>query len=388
MNYTKTLLSLLIFISLTAQAKTYPSFKFPLDPQISSDGYVSKAYIEFKPIIAGDYVLFGSNNSFLYAIDRTNGTVHWKFKGGWITNGPVAENGTVYFGNYNGELFAVDIQSGKLLWQLNQRIGLDDYAAQNYPGRINLPVNPLTVWGLGQPTVSNGIVFSGGGAYRGSDGFHLWWPDYGTWGGVFTEGIGTRSELSEGILVYHDVYLMGADAKTGKKIWKLDHDMRGGWARGPAIDNGIVYAGTTGLGGQSSQNFFAIGLRTGKVLWSYDSSGITTNPVITDKAIYVGYRKQLYIFDKNAPKALQTPVQFEESMQDEMTLANGMLYLTTEFLGTVPVAIHALDTKTNSIVWSRDIPGCKFSMSPAYADGKLYFGCDEFLYVIDAGTGI
>src|SRR3989344_3826619 len=70
-----------------------------------------------------DTVLIGSNDGYLYAFSM-NGEVKWKFPSGgkvWAT--PCVSGGVVYTGSNNGVFHALSADDGKVLWKFNTASG-------------------------------------------------------------------------------------------------------------------------------------------------------------------------------------------------------------------------------------------------------------------------
>ncbi len=86
-----------------------------------------KGYIETRPLIYGDKVVFGAWDNNLYALRRTDGTFLWKWDGNhtrmhyspaavW----PVATNGNVFVTAPDRFMTAIDLRTGKNVWRTGQ----------------------------------------------------------------------------------------------------------------------------------------------------------------------------------------------------------------------------------------------------------------------------
>lgn len=86
-----------------------------------------KGYVETKPLLFQDKVIFGAWDSFLYALDKNSGELIWKWQGPrtgmhfspaavW----PVAAHNKVFIVAPDRVLTAVDAQTGKSVWRTNQ----------------------------------------------------------------------------------------------------------------------------------------------------------------------------------------------------------------------------------------------------------------------------
>jgi outer membrane protein assembly factor BamB len=68
------------------------------------------------PIIVDDTLYFSSMDHFLYAVNKTDGTVLWKTDlQGAITGTPAYNNGHLYVGSFARKLFDVDATTGKVI---------------------------------------------------------------------------------------------------------------------------------------------------------------------------------------------------------------------------------------------------------------------------------
>jgi outer membrane protein assembly factor BamB len=72
-----------------------------------------------KPIVAGNLLFIGGWSSKLYCF-KTDGTINWTFKTGYVmVQNAVVENNVVYFTAHDNFVYAVDVPSGKLLWRFS-----------------------------------------------------------------------------------------------------------------------------------------------------------------------------------------------------------------------------------------------------------------------------
>lgn len=107
--------------------------------------YYSNGPVRFAPVVAGENVIFGSDDGYLYCLKLADGALRWKISGApdthlqrwhlgnnrlisyWPVRGaPVVEHGVVFFGagiwpSIGTYLSAVEIETGKRKW-INQRI--------------------------------------------------------------------------------------------------------------------------------------------------------------------------------------------------------------------------------------------------------------------------
>jgi len=108
-----------------------------------------KGYIETKPLIADNKVIFSAWDNTLYALDKHTGKEIWKWTGGltrmhfspaavW----PVASNGKVFIADPQRAMTAIDLQNGETVWrtfrsQVRETIGLSEDGERVYSKTMN-----------------------------------------------------------------------------------------------------------------------------------------------------------------------------------------------------------------------------------------------------------
>ena len=78
--------------------------------------------IQSSPVVAGDLVLFGARDGFLYALDRETGRQRWRYdyKVSWINASPAVSDGVVYVGTSDAHFVqALDLATGKERWRFD-----------------------------------------------------------------------------------------------------------------------------------------------------------------------------------------------------------------------------------------------------------------------------
>ena len=108
-----------------------------------------KGYIETKPLITDNKVIFGAWDNTLYALDKNDGKEIWKWTGGltrmhfspaavW----PVAAEGKVFIADPQRALTSIDIDNGETVWrtfesQVRETVGLSEDGKQIYSKTMN-----------------------------------------------------------------------------------------------------------------------------------------------------------------------------------------------------------------------------------------------------------
>lgn len=108
-----------------------------------------KGYIETKPLVTKDKVIFGAWDNTLYALQKKEGTECWKWTGGltrihfspaavW----PVCANNKVFIADPQRALTAIDVQTGETVWrtfqsQVRETIGISTDKKRIYAKTMN-----------------------------------------------------------------------------------------------------------------------------------------------------------------------------------------------------------------------------------------------------------
>lgn len=108
-----------------------------------------KGYIETKPLVTEDKVIFGAWDNTLYALNKADGKEQWKWTGGltrmhfspaavW----PVAANGKVFIADPQRAMTAIDIRTGNTVWRtfqsmVRETIGLSEDGERVYSKTMN-----------------------------------------------------------------------------------------------------------------------------------------------------------------------------------------------------------------------------------------------------------
>jgi len=78
------------------------------------------------PLVTGDLILIGTDKScdpegvgHVYAFERDNGKVRWKYHSISVPTDIVQLNSNVYFGSFQGQWSSVDLNTGKLNWSFS-----------------------------------------------------------------------------------------------------------------------------------------------------------------------------------------------------------------------------------------------------------------------------
>lgn len=167
----------------------------------------------------------------------------------------------------------------------------------------------------------------------------------------------------------------------------------------PAVDDDVVYVPGSGDPGL----IHAVDLETGEQLWEFEPDGYASSaPALVDDTLYVGtWGKQFYAIDAESGTEVWRRDIGHRFGSSSPVVADGTVYVGTNGDGPLIVrgeedeeefeacAFLALDAATGETEWRYEEFGEKdhIDSSPAFADGRVYFGGEEQLYALDAATG-
>lgn len=169
-----------------------------------------KGYIETKPLVTDNKVIFGAWDNTLYALDRADGNELWKWTGGltrmhfspaavW----PVASDGKVFITDPQRAMTAIDMETGNTVWRtfrsmVRETIGLSEDGERIYSKTMNDSI----------------VCYSA----KGNQPRELW-----------ASNVGFGYEHAPSMQVEKDKVLFGStkeglifalEAQTGKVLWK------------------------------------------------------------------------------------------------------------------------------------------------------------------------
>lgn len=169
-----------------------------------------KGYIETKPLVTDNKVIFGAWDNTLYALDKADGNELWKWTGGltrmhfspaavW----PVASDGKVFITDPQRAMTAIDMETGNTVWRtfqsmVRETIGLSEDGERIYSKTMNDSI----------------VCYSA----KGNQPRELW-----------ASNVGFGYEHAPSMQVEKDKVLFGStkeglifalEAQTGKVLWK------------------------------------------------------------------------------------------------------------------------------------------------------------------------
>lgn len=229
------------------------------------------------------------------------------------------------------------------------------------------------------PTVSSGTV------YVGSEDSNVYALDAVTgnlkWN-YTTENSIESSPAVSGSVVYigsHDG-LYALDAATGNLNWKYNTGDEVGSS--PTVTGGIVYVGSR------DGNVYALDETTGNLNWKYKTGGfVDSSPAVSNGMVYIGSRdNNVYALDI----AGNLKWKYTAGILNGVTagivsspaVSGGMVYV-----GARDGNVYAFDAVTGNLNWKFET-GELIESSPAVSGGVVYIGSFDYVYALDAMSGV
>jgi len=375
-----------------------------------------------SPLVVGDAVYFGSTDSFIYAVNRADGSLRWKFETqGAVTSSPAFVDGAVIAGSGDGKLYAVDATTGKQRWAF-KTAGESRFTARGIHGlmpRTEMMPDPFDMF-LSSPTIVNGVVYFGSGdhnvyavdalsgtlrwtfmtgdvvhaspavvagvvyigswdrnlyALNAASGTEVW--RFQTGNDTVTHnqiGIASSAAVAGGVVYFgcRDGHFYAVDAKSGQQRWSVDN--KGGWViASPAVKNGIVYFPTA-----DGMRLKAVNGATGALVYSVENKSLSfSSPAIVGDAMFFGSSDGWVHNIDLATGAVRTEFQSDGSK------ANAAQYTdsTGRMSGEKLYPDYTLD---GAIIGVHNMFSLgSFISSAVVADGVLYIGStDGNLYAL------
>ena len=218
-----------------------------------------------SPVLGDEFVYFGASDTFLYALDTSDGTRVWRTKlkehtkYGGIYSSPVYKDGSVYIANKGMKLSSFDAETGARNWVAKTKSAI-----------------------YSSPVIDGDLI------YIASLDRKIYAYEYDGGVPIFRRSI--KKMVYSTPTVYGDSIYLGLkstgilvlDKKNGKK--KNAFDLPDEVNSSLVIDsNGVLYAGC------ADGYMYLLDASSGTVLAKYKTgAGIHSTPAITDGTLYVG----------------------------------------------------------------------------------------------------
>ena len=294
-----------------------------------------------SPAVVDGKIYVGSEDKNIYCLDAWNGRFIWNFTTGFrIKSSPAVVDGKVYIGPDDGSVYCLDAKNGSLVWK-------------RYAGGY-IPAHFYSVARLSSsPTVVGGRVYVGS----------------------------------------LDTNLYCLDANSGNVTWT--HKTAGYIISSPAVVDGAVYITSQE---PTSGALYKLDANNGSVIWKLDipyqltaerGTDMFASPTVADGMVFTSSNKDYYYGINATTGNIEWTYRVVEGTEERaggflvgsVAYHDGMVFLIDQFF------ITCVNATNGHPIW-RSWLGGEIYLSPSYADGKLYVGCDRrAIYVLNATTG-
>jgi eukaryotic-like serine/threonine-protein kinase len=273
------------------------------------------------------------------------------------TAGAITDS-VLFVGNLQGEVYAIHIRTGKGL------------------GKYDLGSSIV-----GAPAVDNRWLYVA--LTRNEENLIA----YDLQNGIIRWRLKIGDIESSPLLIENRIYVSTLNGKvicvekeTGAVVWTYEVPQRNqpkSIRSSPASDGNIVVFGC------DDGNVYAIGIKTGTLLWQASTGGsITASPSIEHGKVFINSLDgTLYSFDAHTGKQIWKR-QLGSRIYSSQAVGQNKVYI-----GTAGGFVYCLGEETGLIVWQARTSSV-VNATPVLSGNVLYVGCtDKTLYAFDATTG-
>lgn len=291
----------------------------------------------FASPVVHNGTIYQAGRGSLFALDSETGGLIWSSELPVVGSTPFVTGDSLYVGTCNG-IAAVDSRTGGLLWEVQ----LVDFPCDPRKDQTSFFLSSSPI------VTDTGVIMC-------------------THRNMLYD---TANPHPEGV---NEVVCL--DVKDGTYLWRYPYILRAGYS--PALlDNTLVL---------NSDQLRLLDVQTGQQLWSYETDFLSdTSPVITQSTNVITSSEDgvIYALDINVRDLLWT------RCLDDLVLSTPAVHNDRIILMTYDESLYALDEKTGSVLWKKDLweePSFSitdiaqnrqagFSSSPAVADNRIYVG--------------
>ncbi|WP_181391759.1 outer membrane protein assembly factor BamB family protein [Methanospirillum lacunae] len=290
-----------------------------------------------SPVIVQNVVYIGSTDSFLYALDASDGHEFWKFQtDGAVYSSPAVVNNCIFFGSADNRLYCLDATNGKEKWRVQTGgivsssptvidnvvyVGSEDNNLYAFDALDGQEIWRHEIQGPTSPVIAHNMIYIGSidgriYALNATDGEEIWHMQTG-------DLIRSSPAIGYG-LVYigsFDNKVHAIDAITGIERWTF-HTGNNIWSS-PAVANGLVYIGS------DDTWIYAIDAISGTRKWMFETGKeVRSSPVVAQGIVYVGgYDSYIYAINALTGGREKWMSPTGGSMRSSPAVVNGMLYV-------------------------------------------------------------
>lgn len=291
--------------------------------------------IKSSVTVSGSTVLFGTEQNNLYALSLADGTELWSTETtGKIFGAVATDNSSVYVGDNNGSVSAYSISDGSLAWAYDGHNVQEDIIYDEDDNQTN-----KTVFAVDEYLHVGSIVAID--------------PDTQAAKWSFS----AQSEIAAPPLVAEDGVYVPSNEKIlyklnkgyGVAVWTFTAEKS--IRSTPVMDEeGILYFGS------NDGYFYAVNSADGSLAWKYPvGSEVAAGAAVDDAYVYFGaYNHKVYAVDKKTGLELWH-AETGNKIQGNLVLYNSILYVpSTDY------SLYAFDAASGTQLWTYETKGALY----------------------------
>lgn len=267
-----------IFIAISGYAKDPRLFRVDDFISTPAPGWKFQTSGQFfaTPLVLGNYLLAGSTDSTLYAVDLYTGKLLWKFRtDGQIRNTPCQFGESVIFFSGDGNLYSLETLTGKLLWKF--------FAGQDHMYDV-------------ADCFQSSAVISLNTVYFGSGDGKVYAVDAGSgkpkWNFQTGNLVHSSPALGDGKVFAgsFDGYVYALDTTDGRLLWKFKTVGHSEFPKGEVQGAPVFIRGKVFVSARDN-NLYALDADSGYCHWNSsfpESWALALSPSDHDTVLYAG----------------------------------------------------------------------------------------------------
>jgi outer membrane protein assembly factor BamB len=313
--------------------------------------YTTGKAILSSPSVANGCVVFGSDDTYIYCLNASNGQLVWRFPTGDIVkSSPTIENGRVFITSEDGYLYCLNLTAGWPFW-----------------------IKWVGGFAQSSPVVVGDYVFVGSGenglyCFNFSDGSVVW--NYQT-----NYQVESSPTVSDGAVYFscNNFCVYAINESTGTELW---HTHTGSDISSPSVNDGYVYVGSY------DGYVCALNSSVGSQIWKHQTGNqVYSSPAVANGFVWIGSNdNSVYCLNaSDGKKVWQAPTGYW--VWSSPAFDGGNI-----FVGSEDYNLYCLNASTGMKKWSYPMGG-SIDSSPTLTDGVLYVGSsDHNMYALQLGN--
>lgn len=274
---------------------------------------LSTSHIGFRhhhtmsPVLTDRLVIQGNGTDAIGAYSRRTGALRWQrsFKNG-VEGGAIVDGERLYFGAGDGHFYSVNVKTGKTVWK-----------------------QPISSESLASPSVSGNLVFFLAGnnslfAFDKDSGRPLWVKTRPLKATMTLRGV-TQPTIKNGIVYvgYSDGHVSAFEAVSGREMWS---QRIGDGRKFNDVDASPRVAGNCVLVSSFENALHCLDIQTGRSLWRHDH-GAYRPVTVRDNQIYLPTSQgQIHILDLKSGKLQRKVLLGKKGLSTEVVFASGYMF--------------------------------------------------------------